>query len=479
MRRGGGQKMNHSWNIKAVFLASTLLVAASFVGLPAYGQSIEEALAAAYRTNPQLLAERARLRATDELVAQALSNWRPSVSFSGDVGKARDWNRTTDTLTNRRTDTERVRTPATANATVRQPLYRGGRTVAETSRAENNVQRGRAQLQAVEQQVLLDAAVAYSNLLRDAAVLELNVNNEQVLTRQLTAARDRFQVGEVTRTDVSQAEARVSRARADRIQAEGNLTSTRANFRRVVGEVPGRLQPARLPPALPTSEPQAIQLAGENPSVQAAVFNERVARDTVDVIAGEMLPTVNLQGSLIRGEETQTRGFDRDSATVQVTVAVPLYQQGQVEARVREAKQTAGQRRIEVDDARRRAMEDTTRAWEALNTARARIQAIQSQIRAAQVALEGVIQESRVGSRTVLDVLDAEQELLNAKVQLVQSQRDEVVAAYQLASATGQLTAVKLGLPVEVYDPTRNYAETRGRWWGTGIGGESASGKQN
>jgi TolC family type I secretion outer membrane protein len=471
--------MTERWSIKAALFASTLLMSVSLTALPAVGQTIEEALAGAYRSNPQLLAERARLRATDELVAQALSNWRPSVTFSGDIGKARDWSRTTDTVRNTRSESERVRTPATAAATVRQPLYRGGRTVAETSRAENSVQRGRAQLQAVEQQVLLDAAIAYTNLIRDAAVLELNINNEQVLTRQLTAARDRFQVGEVTRTDVSQAEARVARARADRIQAEGNLTSTRANYRRVVGEAPGRLQPARLPPMLPTTEAQALQLVTENPNVQAAQFNERAARDTVDVIAGELLPSVNLQGSLQRAEESQTRGFDRDSATVQLTLAVPLYQQGQVEARVREAKQTAGQRRIEIDDARRRALEDTTRAWEALSTARARLQAIRSQIRAAEVALEGVIQESRVGSRTVLDVLDSEQELLNAKVQLVQSQRDEIVAAYQLAAATGQLTALKLGLPVDVYDPTRNYNETRGRWWGTSIGNDPGPAKGN
>lgn len=458
----------------------SLLATALLIGIPlaASGQSIEEALATAYRTNPQILAERARLRATDEGVAQALSNWRPSVTFSGDIGKARDWSRTTDTRTGTRTENERVRTPATASATVRQPLYRGGRTVAETSRAENSVQRGRAQLQVVEQQVLLDAATAYTNLLRDAAVLDLNVNNEQVLSRQLQATRDRFQVGEVTRTDVAQAEARLSRSRADRIQAEGNLTSSRANYQRIVGEVPGRLQPARVPGNLPTTEPQAQRMAAENPTLISAMFNERAAQDTIDVVAGELLPTVNLQGALSRSEESQTRGFDRDTASVSVVVSVPLYQQGSVEARVREAKQVHGQRRIEVEDARRRALEDTTRAWEALSTARARLQAINAQIRAAQVALDGVTQEARVGSRTVLDVLDAEQELLDAKVNLVRSQRDEIVAAYQLASATGQLTAQKLALPVEVYDPTINYNETRGRWWGTSINADGESRKK-
>ena len=450
-------------------LALLAAIAGSLMVHGASAQSIEETLAAAYRTNPLLQAERARQRATDETIAQALANWRPSVTVSSDIGRARDWTSTTDTIRKTVTEVERLRSPATVSGVVRQPLYRGGRTVAETSRAENNIQRGRALLQGVEQQVLLDAATAYLNLLRDTAVLDLNINNEQVLTKQLAATRDRFQVGEVTRTDVAQAEARIARARADRIQAEGNLTSTRANYRRVVGEAPGKIQPARLPPNLPASEATAVQRISENPAVLAAVFNEKAARDNVDVIAGELLPTVNLQGTLSRAEETQTRGVDRDSASVQLTFAVPLYQQGLVEARIREAKQTAGQRRIEMEDARRKATEDTTRSWEALNTARARMTAIQAQVRAAEIALEGVIQESRVGSRTVLDVLDAEQELLNAKVQLVQSQRDEVVAAYQLTSATGQLTALKLGLEVELYDPTRNYAETRGRWWGTSI----------
>lgn len=451
-----------------VALAATV-AAIALAAAAAGAQTIDETLAAAYRSNPLLQAERARQRATDETIAQALSGWRPTVSVSSDIGRARDWNTTTDTVRKTVTETTRMRSPASVAGTVRQPLYRGGRTVAETSRAENNIQRGRALLQGVEQQVLLDAATAHLNLLRDTAVLDLNTNNEQVLTRQLAATRDRFQVGEVTRTDVAQAEARIARARADRIQAEGNLTSTRANYRRVVGEGPTTIQPARLPPNLPPSEPVALQRVVENPSVIAATFNEKAARDNVDVVAGELLPTVNLQGTLSRGEEATTRGVDGDRASVQLTFVVPLYQQGLVEARIREAKQVAGQRRIELDDARRRAREDTTRSWEALNTARARMVAIQAQIRAAEVALEGVIQESRVGSRTVLDVLDAEQELLNAKVQLVQSQRDEVVAAFQLTAATGQLTAARLGLPVEIYDPTRNYAETRGRWWGTGV----------
>lgn len=442
------------------------------IGASAQAQTMEEVLALTYRTNPQLSADRARQRATDEGVPRALSNWRPTVTVSSQVGKGRDRLRTENSVgTTIRTNGNR--TPEVATVQVTQPLYRGGRTLAETSRAENLVLQGRAQLQSTEQSVLLDAATAYTNLLQDQAVLDLNINNEQVLQRQLDAARDRFQVGEITRTDVSQAEARLSRARADRIQAEGNLTSSRANYVRIVGQPPGRLSPARVPAVLPATEADALNIAAsDNPAVVSAKYAERAARDDVDLISGEFLPTVSLQGTLSRQHETQTAGFERDVAEANVVLSVPLYQGGQVDARVREAKQTAMQRRITAEDTIRRAREDATRTWEALTTARARIQAFQAQIRADEIALEGVEQEARVGSRTVLDVLDAEQELLDAKVNLVRAQHDEIVASYQLTAALGRLTAQSLKLPVEVYDPTVYYNRTRERWWGTDTGDE-------
>lgn len=431
-------------------------------------QTIDDALATAYRTNPSLAAERARLRALDEGVPRALSGWRPTVTLSGSTGRARDQNRQEDMINHKTTSVGRLRSPDNATLTVTQPLYRGGRTLADTSRAEHLVQRGRAVLQGAEQTVLLDAATAYANLLRDQATLDLNINNEQVLTRQLQAARDRFQVGEITRTDVSQAEARLERARADRIQAEGNLTSSRSTYERVIGEVPPpRLASARLPQNLPRSENEARDATANHPDVIAAGFQERAAKDDVDLVTGEKLPTVNLNGNLIRDTEASTRGFQRDTASVTVSVSVPLYQAGQTDARVREAKQVAGQRRLELDEQKRRTQESARRNWEALTTARARIQAFQAQIRAAEIALDGVEQEARVGLRTVLDVLDAEQELFNAKVNLVGAQRDEIVASYQLASAVGRLSAAELALPVEIYDPTRYYNESRERWTGT------------
>ncbi|MGQ0662077.1 MAG: TolC family outer membrane protein [Pseudomonadota bacterium] len=450
---------------------AVLAVLAALAWPSARAQTIEDALAAAYRGNPQLLAERARLRATDEGVPKALSGWRPTVTLSGQAGKARDVLRQEDDIRGN-TRAERLRTPQSLGVTVAQPLYRGGRTLAETSRAENLVLRGRAVLTAVEQVVLLDAATAFTNVLRDQAVVDLNINNEQVLTRQLEAAQDRFTVGEITRTDVAQAEARLARSRADRVQSEGNLISSRATYFKVIGEAPGKLAPATLPRNLPPSEAQALAGAANNPTVIAAGHAERAAIDDVNLIAGEALPTLSLNSSVARNDETSTRGFVRDSADIIAVLSVPLYQAGAVDARVRESRQTAGQRRIEVEDARRRAQEDAQRNWEALNTALARIVAFEAQIRAAEIALEGVQQEAQVGSRTVLDVLDAEQELLDAKVNLVRAQRDKIVAGYQLAATIGKLTAAEQGLSVEIYDPTIYYNRTRNRWGGMTVDDE-------
>lgn len=449
------------WVLMAALLCATALSAPTV-----RAETIEDALAAAYRTNPQLLSDRARQRATDEGVPRALSNWRPTVTFSTQGGKAED------DVKQSSVNSTRSRTPYTFQLSVRQPLYRGGRTLAETSRAENLVQRGRAALHSTEQNVLVDAASAYSNLLRDQAVLDLQINNEQVLTRQLGAARDRFQVGEITKTDVAQAEARLSRARADRILAEGNVAASRANYIRVIGEAPGRLAAATPPANLPTSEQQAQTVSQDNPNIVAARFAERAALDDVDLVAGELLPTLSLNGDLFRQNETTQEDIKQDTAQIQAVLSVPLYQAGSVEARVREAKQTAGQRRIEIEDQRRRTREDVTRNWEALVAARARVVAFQAQIRANEIALDGVEQEARVGSRTTLDVLDAEQELLDARVNLVRAQRDEVVAAYQVAQAIGKLTARDLALPVDVYDPAAYYTQTRGKWIGTSIGDE-------
>ncbi|EWY42240.1 membrane protein [Skermanella stibiiresistens SB22] len=433
-------------------------------GHPASAQSLEEALANAYATNPTIDSQRAQLRATDELVPQALSGYRPTLEAGADAGysrqRSRGAGRTLDSnLAQRGVDLSVV-----------QPLYSGGRTAAGTKRAEALVQAQRADLLSTEQSVLLDASTAYLDVVRDQAVVDLNINNEQVLRRQLDASRDRFNVGEITRTDVSQAESRLARAVSDRIQAEGALRASRAVYTRLIGSPPGQLTAPRLRFDLPATREETVSLAeSNNPSVVAAEFTETAARNAVDQVRGELLPSANLRGTLSRTYEPSSSADRSDGASVTASVTIPLYQAGSVEARVREARQTASQRRIQIEEARRQVVENAIRAWEGLTTARATIESRQSQVRSSEIALEGVRQEALVGSRTTLDTLDSEQELLDARVELVRAQRDETVAAFSVLSATGQLTARQLGLQVKLYDHESHYKQVRDKWWGTDI----------
>ena len=448
-------------------LIGLMLVAVAGAGPgEARAQTLLEALATAYQTNPTLLAQREQLRSTNEQVAQALSGYRPFAQADADAGF--EWTDTESTIPGAGGD--ETLNPASLGITVRQPIYRGGRTEADVRRAENTIFAQRAALQSTEQQVLFDASEAYMNLVRDQAVLELTINNEQVLERQLQASRDRFAVGEITRTDVSQAESRLARATADRIQAEGNLRSARATYESVIGAVPVEVRAPPPLPNLPASLDETVVLAeANNPQIIAALFNEEAADATIDLVRGELLPELNLDGEVRRSYEPSGTIDEADRAAVIARLTVPLYQSGAVSSRVREARYLAGQRRVEVNQAQRDVVELAVRSWEALTTARASIQSRVAQVQSAEIALDGVQQEAQVGARTVLDVLDAEQELLDARVALVESERDEVVASFGVLAAIGALTAIELQLPVDYYDVEQDYLETRSRWWGTSV----------
>jgi outer membrane protein len=441
-------------------------------------ETLQEALAFAYTNNPTLEAQRAHLRATDEQVPQALANWRPTVKLSGDASRTDTYSRTPTTAFNPSTQSNIpvfasqgvLATGQDVNLTISQPVYRGGRTLAQTKQAEAQVEADRAALSTTEQTVLLNVVNAYLNVVQYQAVLELSINNEQVLQRQLDATTDRFRVGEVTRTDVAQAESRLSAAHADRTQATGNLRAAEANYVNVVGHAPENLKAPAAVPDLPSSIEQARDVAlAENPSVANAKFNYDAAEHGVDLVAGELQPTVTLNGQAQRNYDYEgPKSFER-VYQASVNLTVPIYQQGQEYSRLRAQKHTAGQMRIDVDVARRDTVESVTKAWEALATARARITSYTDQISAARIALEGVQRESQVGSRTVLDVLNAEQELLTARVNLVQAQHDETVAAFQLKGAVGQLTAQALALPVQIYNPIKHYDDVHDQWIGTGV----------
>lgn len=450
--------------IKRFLLTCSILATAGVISTGASAETLDDALAKAYQSNPTLEAGRAQLRSTDEEISQALSNWRPTVQLNGSAGV-----RKLDVDTGQAaTTSDTTLNPYQVGLNVSQPLYRGGRTEAETKRAEARIQAQRAALRSTEQTVFLNVATAYFNVLRDTAVVELNQNNIRVLERQLEATRDRFSVGEVTRTDVSQAEARLAGAKANLIAAQGTLANTRAVYERLVGNAPTDLKIPDPLGGLPTSVKQVIETASvQHPDVLQAQYSEEAAHDNIRLSEGALYPVVNLTAGLSRSRESSSENTTTDNAEVMAEVTVPIYQKGAEYSSIRAAKQTAGQARLVVDQTRREVIESATSAWENLVTARASIESQQAEVSAAEVALDGVQREASVGSRTVLDVLDQEQELLQARVSLVQSRRDAAVAEFQVKAAIGALNAQVLGLPVEIYDVEQNYNKVKDQLWGT------------
>ena len=436
---------------------------------PAGALTIAEALALAYRNSPQLAAERARVRGRDEQVSQALANWRPRVVVEGSASSRHTrFNRTMPP--NRGEREGDMSHPLQAGLTVTQNVYRGGRNEAQMLRAEEDILADRARLSSVEQDVLLSALIAYVDVVRDKAVVELNTNNERVLGRQLEATSDRFRVGEVTRTDVALARSRLSRANAELVRARGNLTDSRAAFFNIVGVAADELENVDPISSLPATEKDAVtQARSDSFAVVRARHNERSAKHRVTEIAGELRPTVSVSGQVNRLMELDDSNVETDRLEITGRLTVPLYQSGAVSSRVRAAKHTVVQRRNEFLQAVRAAATTATQRWEDYKTAEAGIAAFTEAVRAAGIALEGVEQEALVGSRTVLDVLDAEQELLDARVGLVRARRDLVVASYALRSAVAKLTAGSLELEVPLYDPRENYRKTRERLFGLDI----------
>ncbi|NVJ99579.1 MAG: TolC family outer membrane protein [Alphaproteobacteria bacterium] len=450
-------------------LAVTTVLMGSAV---ASGETLEEALAAAYESNPQLMAQRAALRATDEGVSRARSAFLPSLSgeYTHSEGE-------TDVEANGVTASSKPKSDR-YNLTASQSIFNGFRDRNAVKSAKSSVMAGRAQLQSVEQQVLLEAVTAYMNVLRDEAVVELNKNNVQVLERQLQASQDRFRVGEVTRTDVAQSEARLEGAKSTLLSAEAGLAASRAQYRRVIGDTPGSLESPASKPELPVDLDAAIELAMElSPGVIAARFNEEAAKHGVSQARGAFSPTVGVQASWTKTSSNQfddpiTGGVANGSTTnksVGVQLSVPLYQGGSRFSELRRAKQVRSQRLMDIRQAERVAQENVFVAWDQYRAAVGQIRSSEAQVRASEIALEGVRQEAYVGSRTTLDVLNAEQELLNARVALVRAQRDEAVTAYSLVSATGKLTAKDLQLGVTAYNPDVYYDKVEDKFIGADI----------
>jgi outer membrane protein len=437
---------------------------------PRLPHTLAEALAVTYETQPALLAERAKLRATDENVPQALAGWRPTVIMAGSAGYGNGLSRQLSPALGTTIASSTERDIYTAQATLTQPLYTGGKVQASVNRAKNQVMAERANLITQEQTSFTNVVNAYVGVIQAQQLLALNVNNEQVLAKQLQATNDRFRVGEITRTDVAQAEAALAGATAQRQTAEGNLQTARGTYQQVVGYLPpgDLVEPQPLAVPVKTEQQAMLQAANNNPQVVAALFNNAAAKDAVDVAFSQLMPQVNFQAQVFQQNNSGASSTTIAGYQATLQLSVPVYQGGSEYSAVRQARQTSQQTTRLIGDARRTAVQSAVQAWETLAAARASAASTREAIRANQIALEGVEREAIVGSRTTLDVLNAQQALLNSQVTLVQNLAQLVQASYQVAAAIGRLTARDLHLPVPLYDNTAYYNAVKDRWIGLG-----------
>jgi len=455
MRRAG--QMRTAAKGALVLATSCLLPLAG-----AYADTLDDAFAKAYLSNPTLQAERAQLRATDEGLPQAIALRRPTVTGSADAGYEQ-------------LDATKVGSQSLwqrgATLGISQPLWTGGRADAAISQADYLVNAERANLMNVEEQVLLAAATAYLDVVRDQANLGLAQSNVTVLSTALDQAKAQLAAGLATKTDVAQAEARLAQGVANESVAEANLTNSRAAYQQVVGELPGTLEPPPPMQGLPANQDESLRLADlHNPQILTAQANWDAARAGVDVARADLMPSVALTGQLFDANDQQLQGDYQQGAQVLITLTIPLYQAGAEYSKIRQAKQIYGQRQNQIDATVRSVEQTTTDSWQNMESAQANVKSFSSQIQANEIAFKGTEEEQKVGTRTFLDVLNAQQELFQSQVELVAAEHDQAVNAFQIKAAIGDMTADALALNVDRYDPTVHYKAVREKWWGTEAG---------
>ncbi|WP_207768195.1 TolC family outer membrane protein [Methylobacterium frigidaeris] len=444
-------------------------MALAMAGQGAVAETLDTALARAYAGNPTLNAQRAGQRANDENVPRALAGYRPTVSAAASVGVSNVSGR----LGAARGeigggDASQTLIPGSAGLTVNQTLFNGFRTDNQTRQAESQVLGGRETLRNTEMQTLFSAAQAYMNVLADTATLELNRNNVEVLEEQLRQTRDRFNVGEVTRTDVAQAEARLAGARAQVSLAEANLRTSIATYRQVIGVEPRQLAPGRpIDRYVPGTLTAAVEIGlTEHPAILSALHSVDAAEAQVKIAESALYPTVSLSGNAAQVFDQQIANTRYFQGSIIGQLTVPLYQGGTEYAQIRQAKEQVGQARLQAELTRDQVRAGIVTAWGALEAAKARVIASQAQVQANEVALNGVREEARVGQRTTLDVLNAQQELLTARVSLIAAQRDRVVGSYQVVQTVGRLTTRFIAVPVAQYSAKQHYDQVKDLWYG-------------
>lgn len=433
-------------SFRASLLAAVCGLGVTAAGAPAGAETLAEAVALAYQTNPTLRAQRAQLRAVDETVIQARTGYAPTLDANAGANFVQSFDNGQDASS------------GSASLTANQNLYTGGRIAASVQNARANVLSGREQLREIETNVLLSVVQAYADIRRDEEALRIRTDNVAVLRRQLEESRARFEVGEITRTDVAQSQARLALSESNLATARAVLANSRARYASVVGQNPGELAPEPpMPPLPPTVEEAYLIAEAENPTIRRADFAETAARAQTRAAQAEFAPTVGLSGTL-QGQQAPL-GFRLDDfsgrqARVGLNATVPLFSGGLNASRVRQSLERENTARFQIDAARRSVLNDVAQAWNGVTAARASLVSNQEQVRAATVAFEGVTAEQQVGLRTTLDVLNAQQELRNAELLLVNARRDAYVAEASVLAAMGRLQAQNLIAGVPIYDPS-------------------------
>lgn len=470
-------------------LLSALCIAAAAVmagPVTAHAETLNEALAAAYANNPIIAGERAQARAVDEELPEAQSGFRPSVTANADYGisslrtgvadfRNADGSAPSDfqILANKRQMQRNDGTthPGGVSIVLSQPIFNGFQTLSAVRQAEANIGASRARLHDTEQSLLFDSARAYTDVVRDGTVVRLRENNLKVLSSELQATRERFAAGAMTRTDVSQALARRAGALAELDRAKADLRASLAEYERMIGHPAENLKdPRPLGAELPATLDEALAIAdAESPEVNEATFLEEASEHEITFIEGEYLPHVRLDATHQERFETNPWVDQQQSQSIIARMSMPLYSSGDIEARVRQAKHRRHSRLQAIEEARQQSRARTIAAWAQLNASRGQYEAVSQQVRASEDALNGVREEQAAGQRTLLDVLDAERELVEAEVAQAHARRDLVLVSYNVLGAIGRLTARQLNLDVALYDAEQHTRVVDRLAWGYSV----------
>lgn len=441
---------------------ATVLMSSVLLCSPVRAETIFEALGEAYTSNPDLQAQRAYLRAIDENVAIAKSGYRPSINLTGGYSETHN-NNDSD-------NTDEGSKASSIGAKITQPIFSGLSTYHSVKAADSQARAGQYNLSNYEQSVFLSASEAYLNVVRDEAILDLQKSNEKLLKKQLDETTERFKVGELTRTDVAQARSSLSQATASRISAEGNLQVSRAVYEQVIGKQPSDLsEPDNIRDFLPKDFKEALEYTmSNNYEILAAKRNLEASEYSVKANYGALMPQISASAEAAQSKnDPRYRGLNDttiDSVEFGVNMTIPLYDAGENRAKIRQSKYNKWQAHEQVLSAERAAVSDITSYWESMIANDAMIKALQDQVSANEIALDGVKKEEALGNRTVLDVLNAFQSLLDSKVEVVKARREYYLSAMQVMQAMGKLTAENLKLDVEIYRPKEFYKETRDKW---------------